>query len=254
MQAWTERITLRHVAARPQAVRLREPCGSDELALAGVDTLCGAAWLDALLERSPCRAAELSASDRDALYAALHRGLWGDRIVASPRCAGCGAQYDLSFELSALQRSLLEQAKPVRVDAPRTLHDDAGGTTWRLPSAEEEDAAAQAGGDEGRARLAAAITGTAVDDVDTLARRLESLAPLIDVDLDSRCAECGHAQVVRFDIQSYVLQRILDQRDNVLDEVHALAAAYGWSLAEIGGLPRSMRRALAQRLQVGATG
>jgi hypothetical protein len=71
---------------------------------------------------------------------------------------------------------------------------------------------------------------------------------LIDVDLEAACAECGQAAVARFDIQSFVLQRTLYQREGVLSEVHALAGAYGWSLNEILGLPRSLRRSLAERL------
>ncbi len=249
MQAWTEHITLRHAAAQPQSVRLREPRGADELALTGIDTMAGANWLDTLLDTAPCRATELSASDRDALYAALHRGLWGDRIVSSLACAACGTMYDLSFTLSALQRQLHEESRAsASVEGLRTLIDTDNGESLRLPDAPEEDTAAQLGIAGGVAQLAGSIAAAA-DDIEALALRLETLAPLIDVDLDTCCAECGHAQAVRFDIQSFVLQRVLDERESVLSEVHALASGYGWSLGEITGLPRSLRRSLAARLQ-----
>jgi hypothetical protein len=247
MQAWTERIALRHLAPVPQVARLREPHGHDELALAGVDTCAAVHLLDRLLDAPGASAAALSASDRDGVLAALHRGLWGDRIVSSLACGACGALYDLSFELSALQRQLLQSAEAAQVRAPRELRD-AHDVQWRLPAVEEEDSAAQSGIQAGRAQLAGQACAAPDGDPQWVAERLEALAPLLDVDLDTRCAECGHAQQARFDIQSFVLQRLLDEREAVLGEVHALAGGYGWSLQEILSLPRSLRRSLVQRL------
>jgi hypothetical protein len=240
---WTERIPLRAVPELRSA-RLREPHGADELALDGVDTGAAVALLDRLTD-GPSDAGTLAATDRDALLAALHRGLWGDRIVAPLDCAACGAAYDLSFELSALQRSLEEAREPSEPVAERTL-EDAAGRRYRLPDAAEENAAADLGPAAGRARLSASIAGEADDPA--LEARLEALAPIIDVDLDAPCAECGHGALVRFDIQSFVLQRLLDERDGLIAEVHALAGGYGWSLHEIVALPRSLRRAFAERL------
>lgn len=244
MPSWTERIALRTASAPLRFARLREPKGDDELALDGVDTRAALGLLDRLLD-GPA-AAELSATDRDGLLAALHRGLWGDRVVSSLECARCGAMYDLAFDLSALQARLEERREAGRVVAPRTL-EETRGLRLCLPTAEAEIEAAQFG-PAGRARLAAAIAGEDHADDPGLELRLEALAPLIDVDLEAPCAECGHPALARFDIQSFVLQRALDEREGLLGEVHALAGAYGWSLSEILGLQRSLRRSLAERL------
>lgn len=272
MAAWSEPVRLRHLGAAAQAqpgahtVRLREPCGRDELALDGVDTGAAVGWLRALL--APPGAppgidpAGLSASDRDALLAAAHRALWGDRIVSTFACAACGAMVDLSFELSLLQKRLHSQAQGAvagplarQLRAP-AMDEDAA---WRLPDAAAEQAAAnwdhEAGHAAARAQLAAQVAapGQACDPIE-LARQLDRWAPLLDVDLDARCSECGHAQTLRFDLQSFTLQRLLDEREAVILEVHTLASGYGWSLAEIGALPRSLRRALAERLHTRAAG
>lgn len=243
----TERIALRHCQATPLLARLREPRGEDELAVDGVDTRAAVALLGRLVDAPPAAqpVAELSASDRDALLAALHRQLWGDRIVSSLRCPACEAWYDLSFELSGLQRHLAQQVAPHTLTALRCMQT-ADGLTWRLPSAVEEDEAAALGVEAGAALLATHC----VDDGDDqqAASALEALAPLIDVDLDAPCIECGQSQQVRFDIQSFTLQRLLDEREALLAELHAIAAGYGWSLGEILGLSRSLRRSLAQRL------
>lgn len=248
MPAWTERIRVCHAGPAPRALRLREPRGADELALDGVDTRAAVRWLDALLDGPPA-AAELSASDRDALLAGVHRALWGDRIVSSFACSACGKMVDLSFELSALQRDLADRTEAAQVSTARHLHDHEG-HAYTLPSAADEEAAAQLGPRQGREALAHGIRAGA--DAAALAVRLEALAPLLDVDLDADCAECGRAQQMRFDIQSFVLQRLLDERETLLAEVHTLAAGYGWSLAEITALPRSLRRDFAARLQAQA--
>lgn len=251
MPAWAQRVPLRHASPQPQFARLREPRGGDELAVAGVDTRAAVELLDRLLDPPSGAAGQLSASDRDGLLALLHRSLWGDHIVSSLECAACGAMYDLSFELSALQRQLLEAIPPMRVDAPRRLAD-ADGECFLLPSADEEEEAALLGLAAGRARLIASITGGSRVDGD-IDDRLETFAPLLDVDLDTRCAECSHTALARFDIQSFVLQRLLDEREGVLGEVHALASGYGWSLPDILSLPRSLRRSLVQRCTAGPT-
>ncbi len=245
MAGWTERTSLRHADATAKVVRLREPCGADELALDGVDTRAAVRWLDALGDGA-LAAHALSASDRDALLASVHRALWGDRIVSSFACSACGAMVDLSFELSTLQRALAQGAQAASVHAPRTLCD-AQGISYKLPTADEEEAAALFGLDAGRATLAHGILPGA--DPAALAAQLEALAPLLDVDLAADCAECGHAHQMRFDVQTFVLQRLLDERESLLAEVHTLAAGYGWSLTEITRLPRSLRRAFAVRLQ-----
>ncbi len=245
MPGWTERISVWHAGAAPQAVRLREPRGADELALDGVDTRAAVRWLDALRDGPPA-AAELSASDRDALLAGVHRALWGDRIVSSFACVACGKMVDLSFELSALQRDLARRTETSQLNAPRRLHDGEG-QAYTLPTAADEEAAAQLTAAQAREALAHGIRPGA--EAAALAARLEALAPLLDVELDAVCAECGQAQQMRFDIQSFVLQRLLDEQESLLAEVHTLAAGYGWSLAEITALPRSLRRAFAARLQ-----
>lgn len=238
-----ERIALRQLPVAA-TVRLRELRGDDELSVEGVDTRCAVELLERLLGSPGFRAAHLCASDRDALLAALHRSVWGDRIVSSLRCPACEAMYDLSFALSRLQRELAAAVPAHRVTAPNCL--EAEGRSYRLPALAEEEAAAAQGLAAGRADLARRAVDS--DDDAQAVALLESMAPLLDVDLDTVCAECGHSQSARFDVQSFVLQRMLDEREHLLAEVHALAGAYGWSLAEILSLARSTRQALAQRL------
>lgn len=247
MQGWIERVPLHHLPDRPQFAELREPLGEDELSLQGVDTRAAVQFLDSLCRSSAAKVAALSASDRDGILAALYRALWGDRIVSTLECEACGAAYDLAFELSTLQRQLGEKAASTIVDEPRVIVDGSG-QRYHLPCADEEQAAAALGIADGSERLRESVCGDGpADDLAPLSDRLEVVAPLIDIELDVRCAECSHPALARFDIQSFALQRLLDERESVLDQIHVLAQGYGWPLREVLSLPRSLRRSLVQR-------
>lgn len=249
-RAWSERVAPRVTFTAPPTLRLRELDGNDELSLGGIDTRAAAALLARLVE--PAEAvASLAASDRDALLAALHRGLWGDRIVTSLECRACGATYDLSFELTALQRSIEAAREPAEVVETRKLRL-VSGQVFTLPDADAEDAAAQRDHTDANDALAQGIAGTGTVDLAELDARLEALAPLLDVDLEAPCAECGHPALARFDIQTFTLQRLLDERETTLAEIHSLASGYGWSLGDILTLSRSLRRSFALRVGAGA--
>lgn len=240
----TERVAIRLAGENVgfgAYLTLREPCGHDEMAVAGLDTRTAVELLERLLERNPAartkpNAVKLSACDRDALLAALHRLCWGDRILSSLNCAACTRPFDLSFELSALQRQLHAQHQPLP-------------PAWRVPTAEDELACVDGGPLSSAAdRLANRCGLKANEDLQTLADALEAAAPILDVDLQAQCPECGFDQLAHFDLQSFLLQRLLGERETLLGEIHALASTYGWSLREILGLSRSARRALVNRV------
>jgi hypothetical protein len=208
-------------------VGLRSLRGADELAVDGVDTRAAVRLLDGLVERASDSApavADLCASDRDRLLAAVHRDVYGDTIQASPLCTACGAIYDLSFSLSGLQRHIEAQ----RTSGPSGPHP---------PSASAEIAAGECEWDDGLALLRAA-GGNAAAEV------LEAAAPLLDLELDATCPECGAVQAVGFDIQSFLLRILLNDRPALVQDVHLLASTYHWPLASILELTRADRRAL----------
>lgn len=240
----TERVRLRVATTGEgahQVLSLREPNGRDELDVTGVDTRAALRLLDRLLKTAarpgPANAAELCASDRDALLAALYRLCWGDRILSTLTCVRCGQRFDLSFQLSAVQRHLY--AAPGETGR------------WRPPLGEDElDCCENTGVSEGALTLAHRC-GASLAEVEAAAAHLETIAPILDLDLDARCPECGQEQMAHFDLQSFLLQRFLSERETLLDEVHLLAQGYGWSLGEILGLGRSARRGLVRRIMDG---
>ena len=241
----TEPVTLRHVGSRPAGlVTLSDPTGRDELGVDGVDTRSAVALLDRLLGgRAPLEAGVLTAADRDALLAALHRHCWSDRIVSTLTCVSCGEPFDLSFELSAVQRHLSGAATDWRAHAGVITHPD--GRSIPLPTAHDELESVSEGAPGAAERLAARV-GISADALVEAAEALEAAAPILDLDLGAECADCGRHQLAHFDLQSYVLQRLLDERETLLADIHALAARYGWSLGEILDLPRQTRQSFAK--------
>jgi hypothetical protein len=60
------------------------------------------------------------------------------------------------------------------------------------------------------------------------------------------CSGCGEPIALDVDVEQLVLERLVRHAREVDREVHALASAYHWSLAEIESLGDERRRALAE--------
>ena len=242
----TERVTLRHAAA-PAVVALREPTGRDEIAVDGVDTRSAVALLDRLLRGAAAPSAmQLAAADRDALLAALHRQCWGDRIVTTLTCVACTSPFNLSFELSAVQRHLAANDSCWHADGDGRVVDE-NGASFKVPRAGDELAVVADSPRQAAVQLAL-LCGAGPPDIEKASTALEQAAPIVDLDLTGTCVECGHEHSAHFDLQSFLLQRLLNEREGLLAEIHTLASAYGWSLRDILSLARSTRRSLASSI------
>lgn len=239
-----QRIAITY-GARTGFLCLRELRGADEEAIRDVDTWSAIGLVDRLLVDAPGvavrpgEAAALTAADRDRVLAALHARELGDRIASTATCPACDARFDLDFHLSALLDGLVP-------DRAGVIADDAGGftladgTRFRVPTGQDEleAAAAPAPGEALIRRCRLAGDGDPAE----VAEALERIAPLLDLELDAACPECGHVHAVRFDMQRFLLGRLLAESQQRTAEIHRLARGYGWSLSEILSLPRARRR------------
>lgn len=246
---------------RPGWAMLRELCGHDEETVGGAGVLDAVALVDRLLVDAPGAAiatgdaAELAVADRDRVLAAIYVRAFGSRITADLPCAQCGVKFELELELDAVAGELAAQT--TRADAGWYRVGD--GPRFRLPTATDELAIADlpAGDRE------AAIQVRCLDDgggagapgplgTDQLSAEMERCAPLLDIELEARCPSCGHADELGFDVQSYLLQAIVDESARRAVEIHRLATAYGWSMTEILALPRRRRRTFSDLIEAGA--
>lgn len=255
-------------------VLLGELTGFAEQAVAGVSTLSALALLDGMLLAADGSgsfpASRLAAPDRDRLLARVYLRSFGSRVESTLECAGCGEPFDLDFDLAELLESL-EAAPADRGEAGADAsvlvlaegpEASAAGARFRLPTGEDELAVAGLPPREAEAQLARRCllepggAGGGEDPAGhgegffaALEEHLARTAPLLDCELDAGCPNCGAASSVRFDVQHYLLTLLTAERPRLSNEVHRLASAYGWSLAEILSLPRDDRRALVERVE-----
>lgn len=77
----------------------------------------------------------------------------------------------------------------------------------------------------------------------TVEVRLEELDPAAVFELAVTCGACGHAWTASLDIGEWLWDEIAARAAAILDDVHRLALAYGWSEAEILALSPQRRAA-----------
>jgi hypothetical protein len=242
-----DRVPLRF-GSRAGALRLRGLRGEDEAGVADATTASAIDLLRRLAVPEPSGdatgaidAAELTTADRDRALAVVYRRAFGGRVTSTVRCTRCEARFDLEFGLASLEADIDQQADGTAGQGTVVVPD---GRRYRLPNGGDEMAVAEQGGRAADALLKrCALDGVRPGDNDVVPGLLQAAAPLLDTSLAARCPECEIEQTIRFDIQSYLLASILGEASRLVHEVHAIAATYGWSRAEILALPRDTRRA-----------
>lgn len=242
----------------PLRIQLRELNGFDEQSVCRTDTATAISLLDRLLMRGPgsvsedFKAIDLTASERDRLLACVYEQTFGPRIESTSRCSFCESPFDLTFTIE----SLLAAFDPVASQSaakpePGGAFHLPDGLRFRLPTGADELAAAGLPLEEAELVLLQRCVLEPEKDIDVEAvqQAMADIAPVLDVDIDAQCPECGGKQSVRFDVQFYLLRALEQQRKQIAREVHRLAVAYGWSLNEILGLSRSQRKAFVEFIE-----
>lgn len=180
-----------------------------------------------------------------------HFGRFADGLVPCPHC-----EEPLEMRLDLLQ---LRCVVPEDDEQPRHLQVGEVAITWRLPRAADLLMVA-AEGDERVARaqlLASCVSsamrgGDALDVADVLAHDPtigQRVASAIAVEYDDvptslaiECPACGHAAEVPFSIEAFLWREVDTWARRLLQDVHTLARAYGWSERDILALSPARRR------------
>lgn len=233
---------------------LRPLTGSDELLLAshaGTPAARANMLLSRCLERlGPERAVKpddvrgLTIGDREALLLHLRRLTFGERLQCILDCPDCSEPMDIELAIG----DLLVSPYP----DPRASYETAvagGGEKrlrFRLPTGGDQEAVANAAHEPGRAAraLARRCTGRNLDAdaVERLSELMARLDPQAEIVLSLRCPVCEHRASAAVDATDLLLRELNDDLSTLYREVHLLAFYYGWSEAEILGLPTSRRR------------
>jgi hypothetical protein len=101
-------------------------------------------------------------------------------------------------------------------------------------------------GEAGQLMLSRCLHAAPADeDKEHVQEFMEEIAPMLKMDMEANCPECGYRQALHFDMQSFLLTRMKNERPRIAAEIHSIASAYRWTHQEISDLPRSLRKTYA---------
>jgi len=216
------------------APSIRQLTGSDEYALAGGEPVEAVRLLGRLLPEGALDRMSLSEIDR--ALAALHLSLYGAKADCRARCPACGEGFEFSVDLIDVQTAQdAERPGPPDADGAWTLED---GRRVRAPRLSD------LGGD-GALSDRLLVDGEPGGDGQAVEALLERAAPVLALDLATRCPHCETEGEARFDIAAYLARRLAGERPFLVRETHLIASRYGWPHDQILALNREDRRAYA---------
>jgi len=198
----------------------------------------------------------LSLGQRDAQILALRCATFGDTLPARVTCRHCGLRLSVKVPREHLTPEPPGGAGPVR------LEEGAVVVEARMPDgAVLARAAACPDAASARRALIAGCVVSATDDgqpVDPLAlgagllerlgEALVAADPQAEVRVPVQCAGCAAEWSPVFDVTHFLWNELTATSVQLLDEVHQLAVAYGWSEEQILRLPSRRRRRYVERL------
>jgi hypothetical protein len=206
-------------------------------------------------EDAPAVLGALSPGRRDARLLSIRQAMFGPAMQSTTACPACGEQLEFTLAVADLldPSAARETAASVEHDG-HIVH-------FRLPTALDLAELSMAAGpavepNEVRRHLiehcllsaehdgvAVALAGLPEPVLDEVVRQMAVLDPYGDLVLDMACVNCGHAWQATFDVVAYLWEEIRQRARHVLQEVHLLARAYGWSEDDVLALSSWRRRA-----------
>jgi len=178
----------------------------------------------------------------------LRRELFGSRLPVWTDCPGCGER--MEFELHA------SQLPPITA-VPASI--DIDGLRFRCPSSRDLAEIAHCSDMEQAANQllhACALSSSELPTDEHALHRLRAAVesalevadPWADLSVVFLCPTCGHSGEACFDITSYLWEGIVARARQLLDEIHLLAQAYGWTEPQILALSDKRRIAYLARV------
>lgn len=190
--------------------------------------------------------AKCSVGERDARLLTLREFTFGPEISAVVHCPNCADALELHFRVDDLRVRAGD-----RPQFPLTLAEADYEVKFRLPNSLDLRALQSALGEVvdaqrqllKRCLAEATCKGVKVrveqlpeTIVEAISERMSQADPQADVELSLECIQCRHQWQESFDIEAFFWAEIHAWAGRMLNEIHRLASAYGWSEAEILGV------------------
>jgi hypothetical protein len=185
-----------------------------------------------------------SLARRDAALLQLHRERFGQTLRCAAQCPGCGVALELELPVEQLipasvpETDLRIRTQGFEVDYRLPTGEDIASVNDERALAERCVIAARVVADGSPISASALPAGALADMQDAMA----VLHPAGGLCLQVTCAECGACWDADLDVAMFVAARAWVDAMRVVGEVHELAAAYGWTEAEVLAVPRARRR------------
>jgi len=190
--------------------------------------------------------ADRSLGERNAAILALRTAHFGPHLAAWIDCTRCGER--MEFELDPAQLPEPPRTAPAAVQVG--AHRFAPPTSRHLAiTAGIDDAEAAT-----LALMRACVDGEAPPDdtlsglIDAAGEALDAADPWADIAVTLPCPACGARVSASFDIAAYVWDELDTRARALLDNIHLLASAYGWTEPEILALSDTRRAAYLDRV------
>ncbi|MDR3415528.1 MAG: hypothetical protein P4L83_05005 [Nevskia sp.] len=198
-------------------------------------------------ELSADELAALSIGERDRRLLALRETVFGPRMTGVVACTRCAEPLEFDFDAADL--------RVTGTPGPLALRVDGYELELRLPDSRDLLACAATVPADApaalmqRCVLSARIDGVAANAaslppelVQEAAQCLAQADPQADMRFALQCASCGHSWKAPFDIVRFLWAELEVWAVRMLQDVHALAGAYGWAERDILALGSTRRR------------
>jgi hypothetical protein len=181
----------------------------------------------------------------------LRTDLFGSQMECVVLCPQCGARSEFSLSTAVLLDAAQEPSTQVL-----TVEHEAYVVTVQQPKLRDLQAAQGRGSSLYEQCLVEARSGQqpiAVDDLPEAVRHevaeaLQMDDPLLEIGLSLDCPDCGTSWRSRLDLLAFLWQEIEQWGQRMLETVHRLASAYGWSEKDILALSAWRRQQYMERL------
>lgn len=192
---------------------------------------------------APDALARLSIGARDRRLLALRAAAFGPRMRGLVVCPACGEQLETELDATVLA------AEPAAVPLPLCIAADGYDVQVRLPDSRDLIACAELPPAEAAVELlrhcivSAERQGApvAAEDLpealtERIGERMAAADPQAEMQLALDCAACRHRWSVPFEIVTFLWAELDAWAGRLLQDIHQLAGAYGWSERDIIGL------------------
>lgn len=195
-------------------------------------------------EIQPDSLVDLSIGQRDKRLLHLRESLFGQHLFNTAVCPQCDQRMEWESCIADFVDQTTENSTTVN---KFDLNADGYSLQFRLPNSLDIAAVVNSGNNEkaqqnllSRCLLKIDHDGKSCEPgqlpdsiIQQVIEQIEILDPHADIRIKLNCSECAHSWDVLFDIDSFLWTEINDWAEKMLQTVHKLAAAYGWSESDI---------------------